>query len=91
MLEPRRVIPDFRSLPLANRPDLERLRAVLVPLLLALLTQIVFVVQQQFIQTGPGHVHQPKFHLPRSCRGPAALGDVLPSASRRLDHLIVSP
>lgn len=61
---------------------------VLVPLAVALLAQVVLVVQEQFILAGAGHVHQLQFAFGAGGVGAAALADVLAAAARRAGHLV---
>src|SRR3972149_6167675 len=72
-----------------RRAPFTSLGVVLVPLPLAALSQEVFKVQQQLVQAGPRNVHQAQLRLAGGRRRPAALGNVLPTAARRLHHLIV--
>lgn len=57
----------------------------------AALPKIVLVVQTQFFQAFLGHARQFHLQFSGSCRIRAPPGDILPSASRDLDHLIVRP
>ena len=70
-------------------PHRQRFRVVLVPLPVPVLSQVILVVQQQFFQAGPRHVHQAQLGLAGRGGGAAAFGDVLSPAARRLHHLIV--
>lgn len=48
----------------------------------------VFVIQEQFLQAGAGHVGEAEFGLRGGGRGAAAFGDVLTVAAGGLDHLV---
>jgi len=88
-----RICPIHRLRPVLSPGGPHRLRfaVVLVPQALAALTQEVLVVQQKLVEAGPGDVDQTQLSLRGGCRRPAALGNVLPSAARRLYHLIDGP
>ncbi len=63
LIGPILPISRMRSMLLPNRPYCFRRSVVLRPLLLAALAQKVFIIQQQFIQTGAGNVHQAQLGL----------------------------
>ena len=50
--------------------------------------QEILVVEEQFVEAGPGHLDQAQFGLAGGRRRAAAFGDVLASAARGLHHLV---
>ena len=53
-----------------------------------MLSQIIFVIQQEFFETCPRDIHELDFGFLGSPRGLATFGDILSPRSRRLHHLI---
>ena len=76
---------------LANAAHGESFGAVFGPLRVAVLAEVIFVIEQQFVETGTRHVDQAQFGLAGGGGRPAALGDVLPTGPRGLRHLIHEP
>ena len=85
-----RLIRPIGPIPIPHLTDRLSLPVVFSPLPQTPLSQEILIVEQQLIQTRPRHVHQAQFRLSRGGRCPAALGDILPSAARRLHHLVHS-
>ena len=65
-------------------------RLALAPQRQSALAQEVFEVEQKFFQAGARDAYELQLEFLRSARGLAALGNILTSAARGLNHLIVS-
>jgi hypothetical protein len=53
--------------------------------------QKILIVQAQLLQTCPGHAGQLELHLFGGRTGLASFSNILHSAARRLNHLIMGP
>lgn len=69
----------------------KRFGTVFRPRAKAALPQKILIVEQQLIEARARHIHEAKLRLARCRRGTTALRDVLPTAARRLYHLVNQP
>ena len=73
---------------LADGAHGEGFAGILGPLGKFALTEVVFVVEEQFVEAGAGDVDQAELGLAGGRGGTAALGDVLAAAAGGLHHLV---